>query len=489
MTDSAEGIARANQLLMSGDRLGAAEVFRQELAAHPEDPNAHHGLGVLAMERAAFDEAREHVAAALGVRPDEPAYLCTLGEIERLRGDYAAAEDALRRALAADPSLAQAHNNLGLLLLTEGRYVEAATTFMTAVQLEPTMAMGHFNLAIAFRELNLADESIESCRRAIALQPNFAEAHVNLALALLVDGQLEEGFEEYEWRLRTPLSSPPATAAPMWDGTLQPKWTLLVWAEQGLGDVIQFIRYVPLIARQGMRVVVQCPAAVESLIQCVEGVASTCRLDEPLPAHDVWIPLLSLPRLFETRLDRIPRDIPYLLPPFAKVKAWRERLAALGDEIKVGLRWAGNPENTNDVRRSLPLAAFLGLAGIPGIRLISIDNRAPAAQDVEAAARLRVADFAADLTDFTETAALVANLDMVITVDTSVLHLAGALGKPVWGLIKLAPDWRWMLERSDSPWYPTLRLFRQGRDGDWAEAVAGVVAMLAEAMRLHSREG
>lgn len=482
-----EALSQANGLLSAGEREKARQLFLELRKDFPEDPNVQHGLGIVCLEEGKIGEARSYLVQALEKMPGDADYMVTLGEIERLDSNFPTAERLLRDALEIDPGCARAYNNLGMVFLSQRRFVEAATLFMAARQLEPGMAMAAFNLSIAYRELNYIDEAIEASRAAIALQPQFGEAHVNLALALLVDGQLEEGFEEYEWRLRTSLSAPPQSSAPLWDGIVDSKGTLLVWAEQGLGDIIQFVRYLPLIAAHGTRIVVQCPAAVENLVQCVEGV-TTCRPDEALPHHAAWIPLLSLPRIFETRVGKIPADIPYILPPFSKLKSWKAKLSCLGDKPKIGLRWAGNPENPNDLLRSVPLSAFAPLGRIDGIQLVSLDNRPPSGRDAEAAKQMGLLDYADALADFTDTAALIASLDMVITVDTSVLHLAGALGIPVWGLIKFAPDWRWMLGRSDSPWYPGLRLFRQSADGEWGAVVDAVAGLLGEAMRIHEKE-
>lgn len=486
--NSDDTLARANELLQAGHRDEAAAAFRAVLAQTPESAEACYGLGVVAWLTGRLDEARTRMqeAVALG---RTAIHLSMLGEIERMRGDYPSAQAALRAALELDPHLAGAYNNFGMLMLDQGRHTEAASLLMTAVQVDPSLAMAHYNLGIAFKELNYLEEAIESYRKAITLNPDFVEAHVNLAIALLADGQLEEGFEEYEWRLRPPFT-PAATTprAPLWDGTVDPKGTLLVVAEQGLGDIIQFIRYLTFIAREGMRVIVQCPPALEGLLQSMEGIASTYRPGEPLPPHDAYVPLLSLPHLFKTRIDKIPTNTPYFLPPFAKVAQWRERLDALGETIKVGLRWSGNPANSFDRLRSIPLEMFAGLSGMDRVTFVGLNNEPLAESEREAAAHIGLVDVSAELADFVDTAALLANLDLVIAVDTAVLHLAAALSRPAWGLLRFAPHWPWLLGRRDSPWYPTLRLYRQPKPGDWGAVVRDVVADLATSTRDATQE-
>jgi Flp pilus assembly protein TadD len=490
---SIEGrLEQANASLLAGQRDDAEAAFREVLGNQSASAEiiaeAMYGLGVLDWQAGRLDVARDWLQRAIE-QSSSPRFLSKLGEIERMRGDFEAAQVALKAALALDPGLAEAYNNFGMLMLDQGRFVEAASLLMSATQANPALAMAHYNLGIALKELNYLDEAIESCRKAIALQPSFVEAHVNLALYLLADGQLEEGFEEYAWRLKPPFTvTQPETQAPFWEGLIDPQGTLLVIAEQGFGDIIQFARYVPFIAREGMRVIVQCPPPLEALLQSMEGVASTVRPDEPLPPHNAYVPLLSLPLLFKTRIDTIPKNIPYFLPPFGKVRQWQQRLNVLGETIKVGIRWSGNPRISNDRVRSIPLDMFSKLAGMPSVTFIGLNNDAFAEVDRAAAQAIGLVDYSAELKDFIDTAALMANLDLVISVDTAVLHLAGALGRPAWGMIKYAPHWPWLLERNDSPWYPSVQLFRQSRADDWQPVVDRVVATLAQSMRTSTEQ-
>lgn len=465
-----------------GKLVEAEQCFSQIPAGHPQYPDSLHNLGLIAWKRGELDTALEKVERAVTFAPNAAVYLNSLGEIQRMRGEFDRAEEILLRALTIQPEMAMAHNNLGMLYQSQGRFAESITAFNQAVHLLPEMFMAHYNLGISLKEINRLDASIAAYRRALELDPDFVEAHVNLALVLLLHGQLPEGFQEYEWRLRPEFSSSPPFGSPRWDGMIDSQATLLVHTEQGCGDTIQFIRYLPFIAAESMRVIVRCPAEMQGLLQSVEGVAMVFAPGETLPDFDFHIPLLSLPFLFHTDLTKIPGEVPYLSAPFEKKQAWRERLFALGETIKIGLRWYGNPNNTHDRERSLPLAQFELLAGMPQVTFISLQNSPLTEVEQASAEKLGLIDVSADLCDFTDTAALIAGLDMVIAVDTAVLHLAGALGRPAWALLKFAPHWPWLLEREDTPWYPGMRLFRQEQRGDWEGVMRQVAGLLREVM-------
>ena len=477
------GLDRANALLTGGALADAEEAFQELIAGNPQHPDVLHGLGLLAAGRGQFDQARDYMRGAVSWAENPAIYLASLGDVERRQGDLVAAEASLSQAIAAQPNLAEAHNNMGMLRLNQADYHGAVSYFREAARLKPEMPMAHYNLGIALREMNDLPPAIAAYRQAIGLKPDFVEAHVNLALALLLDGQLQEGFEQYEWRRQPPFMTPPSYTAPVWQGDIDTQGSLLLHTEQGAGDVIQMARYIPFIAQGGMRVIVQCPEHLENLLQSVEGVASTYRPDEDLPPYTAQLSLLSLPRLFKTTLDKIPVNIPYLRPPFASVQAWRQRLLAHGETIKVGLRWSGNPGNSEDHRRSCPLHLFAGLAGVDKLSLVNLQNEPLHGEEAELAAQMSLFQCPSDLTDFIDTAALISNLDLVISVDTAVLHLAGALGIASWGLLRYSPHWPWQLGRNDSPWYPSLRLYRQPQPGDWRSVVDQVVAELIGAMQ------
>lgn len=463
------------------DLLDEAEAsFRRALVEAPEAADAWHGLGVVAWRRGFFEKALEYLVQAAENAPDSSGIQNSLGEVYRLLGNMPNARDALCRSIELSPSSALAYNNLGMSYLMEDEYLQAFPCFLKATKLDPEFALAFFNLGISLKEQNYVEEAITAYRTAIVLKPDFPEAHLNLAIALLLSGQLLEGFKEYEWRKQ--VSSPPVFASPDWDGTLDPSGTLLVYLEQGIGDAIQFIRYIPFIAAEGMRVIVQCPASLENLLQGVEGVSMTYRPDERLPPHSAHISLMSLPSLFQTHLGKVPANVPYINIPFSKSVSWREALSSYRDTICIGLRWAGNPENTLDKGRSIPLELFEALVDIPQVTWVSLQANPLSEAEGVSAEKLGLKDFSDKLVDFTDTAALIDQLDMVISVDTAVLHLAGALGRPVWGLLKFSPHWPWLLERDDTPWYPSMRLFRQDQIGNWEGLMERISALLHQVM-------
>lgn len=473
-------MAEGNDFFNKGLLDQAEASYRQALAEAPAAADALHGLGLVEWRRGRFDKALEYLLPAAEQGPDSPHILNSLGEVQRLVGDIPKSRETLKRAIRLNPSFALAYNNLGMSYLTEGDYRQALTFFVNATQLDAGFSLAYFNQGIAFKELELVDDAIAALRRAVDLAPDFAEAHLNLAIALLLSGQMVEGFKEYEWRHK--VSPPPSFDSPVWDGTVDPQGTLLVYTEQGLGDAIQFIRFIPFIAAQGMRVIVQCPVELENLLQGVEGVSMTYRPDEEIPPHSAHISLLSLPFLFEIHLGKVPANVPYITTPFSKVVSWREALSPFRDTICIGLRWAGNPSNTQDQGRSIPLKLFEAFADMPQVTWVSLQANPLSEEERESAAKLGLKDFSDRLTDFTDTAALVEQLDLVISVDTAVLHLAGALGRPAWGLLKSSPHWPWLLERDDSPWYPGMRLFRQRRTGDWEGVIDRMAGVLRDVM-------
>lgn len=479
--DSHFHVTKGNEFFQSGLLEQAETSFQQALAEDPDSANAIHGLGLVEWRRGRFDEALGHLVQASQKAPDSLEILNSLGEIYRLVGEMAKSREVLNRAIKLNPAYAMAYNNLGMSYLAEEDFRQALSYFSSATQLDPMLVMAHFNLGIAFKELGRIEEAIAALRRAIEIKPDFAEAHLNLAIALLLSGQMLEGFNEYEWRNQ--VSPPPSFDSPVWDGTLDPQGTLLVYAEQGLGDTLQFIRFIPFIAAQGMRVIVQCPAVLENLLQGVEGVSMTYRPEDALPPHSAHISLMSLPFLFQVHLGKVPANVPYITPPFSKVVAWRDALSSFRDTICIGLRWAGNPDNSQDKARSIPLKLFEVFTDIPQVTWVSLQDKPLSDAERGSAEKLGLKDFSDRLSDFTDTAALIEQLDLVISVDTAILHLAGALGRPVWGLLKASPHWPWLLERDDSPWYPSARLFRQKAPGNWKDVVDQASALLHEAMQ------
>jgi tetratricopeptide (TPR) repeat protein len=436
-----------------GDATAAEAIYREVLATDADNAVAQHFLGVIHYQR----------------------------------GELASALPLLQRAAAAKPTEPEFHNNLGLALAAADREHEAISAYRAALTLKPDHATAWNNLGLALQTQNDVAAAIDAFRHALALKPDFAHARWNLALALLLDGQFAEGWREYDARLSLPELGgnrrPPPGA--LWDGSSPAGKTLLVYPEQGLGDALQFARYATELADAGARCIIRCQDALAPLLATIPGVAAISRDSEALPAYDAHSPLLSLPRLLGTTPDTIPARVPYLSVSDAKCAAARALLARAGAPRRIGLCWAGNPAHGNDRNRSLALFALAPLLRIPGVAWYSL-------QQGDAATQIATTSHAEDLValpigaELVDTAALVAELDLVISVDTSIAHLAGALARPAWVLLPYAPDWRWQLQRDDSPWYPTLRLFRQTRPHDWASVVARVTAQL-EASALASR--
>jgi predicted negative regulator of RcsB-dependent stress response len=435
---------------------------------------------VALVEQGKLTEAVASYQQALRLKPDYAEAQCNLGMALADQGKLTEAIACYQQALRLKPDLAEAHCNLGVALAQQGELGEAMRCYQHALRLKPDYAEAHGNVGVVRAEQGKLTEAVADYQQALRLKPDYAAAHLNLAQIWLLKGEFDRGWAEYEWRWKHRGFSPPPYPQPLWDGSSLQGRTILLFAEQGLGDTLQFIRYAPLVQRRGGNVIVQCQEPLQRLLATCAGIDHQVVAGRALPFFDVRAPLLSLPLLFRTSLATIPPNIPYLLADPALRAHWQQELSGLR-EFKVGITWRGNPEHKRDQRRSVPLLAFAPLAAVPGVRLVSLQKGPGREQLPDLADRLGLLDLADRLEDFADTAAVLTNLDLVITVDTAVAHLAGALGVPVWVALPLVPDWRWLLEREDSPWYPSMRLFRQSAWGDWA----GVFERLTEALRRH----
>jgi tetratricopeptide (TPR) repeat protein len=467
-------------VLRDQGRLAEAETcFRQGLAGRPDDALARVSLGNLLCRQGRAAEAAACYRAALASRPECAEAYLNLGLLLLGLGLADEAAACCERAVALRPDLAVAHNGLGAAALAQGRLAAAEASLGQALALKPDFVDAHNNLGGVLQASGRPAEAAAQYRAALALRPDYALAHENLGMTLLALGDYVEGFREYEWR-----QPPPAPSVPPWDGGDPAGRTLLLVAEQGLGDTLQFIRYAPLVRARGARVIVACQPELVRLLASVSGIDRVVALGEPWPAADGWVALLSLPRLLGTTLDTVPAQVPYLAAGPRKVAAWAARLADCAG-LKVGLVWAGNPYpdlprgQAVDRRRSLALGQLAPLAAVAGVTLVSLQKGAAAAQAQSPPPGLSLFDPMAGIADFADTAALVSALDLVIGVDTAVIHLAGALARPVWVLSRFDACWRWLAGRETSPWYPTLRLFRQPAPGAWEPVVGQVVAALA----------
>ncbi len=449
-------------------RLEEAErIYRQVLARNPDHPDALHLLGVLAAQRGRAEAAAALIARAIALNPAAAFYHNNLGNVLQDMGRLTESLLCYEEALRLEPEYVEALVNLGNALNKLDRFGEALSCYLEAQRLRPDYAGLYVNLAHALIDQGLLEEAQGLVEEALRLEPDNAQAHGARSRIWLLKGDFERGLAEYEWRWVLQPGSRRPFAQPEWDGSSLQGRRILLHAEQGLGDTIQFLRYVPLVQQAGGRVIVECPPRLVELAAGVEGVEQVVASGQPLPEFDLHAPLLSLPRILGTRLETIPARVPYLRPPAA------EDFPELpGGKLRVGLAWAGNPAHRNDRRRSVPLERLEPLGSVEGVVFFNL-QKGPAAEQGSPAG-LRLEQLPGRWNDLPWLAASVARLDLVISVDTLQAHLAGALGRPVWLLLPFAPDWRWMLGRDDSPWYPTMRLFRQPAPGDWDSVIERV---------------
>ncbi|MGH7079509.1 MAG: tetratricopeptide repeat protein [Acetobacteraceae bacterium] len=466
--------ARAhNNLASVAETLGHPEEaefhFHEAIGLEPGLAEAHANLGALLSRLGRPVEAEAALRHALSLAPDFPEALNTLGTVLAARRDAAGAEASFRRAIALDPLYPAARNNLAVLLTDQGRFALALAESGEVLQQKPFDVAAETNCGNALAALGRCAEAEGHYRRALQIAPDEAEIHYNLGLALLLDGRFREGWAEYEWRSRRRGARTRSLPAPLWSGEPLGGRVLLVHAEQGFGDTIQFCRFIPLLG--GDRVVLEVPRPLARLVASLPGIESVIASGDPLPPFDLHCPMLSLPHRIGTTLETIPRSVPYLFAAPGSAAIWHRRLGG-ARKLKIGLAWAGNPEYPADRRRSIEPTLLKALLETQGASFISLQPGAPPAG-------MSVLAFPDEIRDFADTAALIAALDLVISVDTAAVHLAGALGKPVWLLNRFDTCWRWLRERTDSPWYPTLRQFRQSQPGDWRGVMEAVEAALA----------
>jgi Flp pilus assembly protein TadD len=456
--------------LDTGQTAAAVDSLGRAASLRPASPAARLGLGRALLAEGQAGEALAAADAVLVQEPGNAQALFLRGTALNALGRPAEALPALQKAIAADPANPAAYLNLGNALADLDELGAAEAAVRRAIVLDPGLIEAHVSLGFILTSRGRLSAAIAACEAALALQPDMAQAHWNLATAALLAGDFARGFVEYEWRkqhdrFRRDFIGLPG---PVWSGDDPAGRTILVHAEQGLGDTIQLARYLPRIAARGARVVLVCDPRLVGLLGTLPGVSAVAH-DGELPPYDAWIDQMSLPRVFSTSPATIPAAGGYLAPDPVCAAAW---WAVLPAGRKVGVVWAGNPEHSNDRRRSLPPDTVGALLAAPGVTFVSL-QLGPRA--TEAA----LPDLSARLSDYAETAALIANLDLVVTVDTSVAHLAGALGVPCWVMLPFAPDWRWQLGRDRSAWYASMRLFRQAAPGAWGDVVASVVSELA----------
>ena len=447
--------------------------------ATPPDAEALIRDAIAAHRRHDLDAAEQGYRAALGLAPSHPVATHFLGVVHYLRKRLDLALPLLEQAATAVPHEPEFHNNLGLALAAADRCDDAVAAYRRALALKPDHAIAWNNLGLALHATLRLSDAIAAYRRAIAIAPDFAQAHWNLALALLARGEFVEGWQEYSWRESIPeLAGRERTqVGPRWDGVVREGSTLLVTAEQGLGDMLQFVRFVEPIARKGVRMLVSAPRSIGRLLATAPGVAQVYAPDDVLPRFDARAPFLALAKALEIDAATIPSAVPYLSADRERCTEAALLLAPYAGRPKVGLAWQGSRDNPDDRHRSVAPHHLSPLLALPGFVWFSLqrteeDEHVVSLPGWEALIRLPARN------DFDGTAAIVSGLDLVISVDTSIAHLAGALAKPTWIMLPFAPDWRWQTERTDSPWYPTARLFRPARIGDWDDVVRKVADAL-----------
>jgi tetratricopeptide (TPR) repeat protein len=521
-------------LLSQGSYTSAEAAFRRTIALQSDHAAAHNNLGKCLQALKKTDAARSAFETAGALDPTLGQSWFNLGEIEQMQGrpelavvhyrkaleqsphmaaaynnlgnayqklnQYSQAVDCYRRLVSRRPESAEGYYNLGSALRCTEAFEEAMTCLLHAIRLKPDYADAWNNLALACKNIGDMDRALTCFNRALALDPELAVAHWNRGFVYLLKKDYPHGWADFEWRFRIPqrkLVYPFHLNGVRWTGQTVPQATILVHDEQGLGDTIQFARYLPLVKARCARVILETRAELVTLLQRCAGVDNIIVRSTdgcPSAAYDFHVPLMSLPAIFQTGAATIPDRVPYLYAEPQKVDRWRLKFPAGG--LKIGLVWSGRPQHTNDRNRSCRLADLVPLLRTPGVHFYGLQKGLEANQVENLPEDINVTNLGGELRDFSDTAAVLANLDLIITVDTAVAHLAGAMARPVWTMIPFIPDWRWAMSDETTPWYPSMRLFRQKRPKKWDHPVQRIRTKIGElnqdqpvhrAMYLHPR--
>jgi len=494
----------------------AAQCFHEAVKRAPDFADAHNNLGNVFQTQKKLDEAAGCFSRAIELNPNLAEAHNNLGRVFQDQNRLADAIACFRDALRLKPDYAIAHYNLGSVLHEEGRYQDAVACYRDAIELNPDYAAAYTNLGMSLTRLdstkdaivcyrravaltdfyeayyNLGsalqsegkvEEAIDCYRRALELRPEYPDAHNNLALLMLGKGEYQRGWTEYEWRWKANKLIDPKFNTSRWNGEPLQNRAILLYAEQGLGDTIQCVRYASLVKTQNpaATVIVECQQQLIKLLARCPYIDQLIAQGDELAVFNVHSPLFSLPLIFGTTVETIPANIPYVFIDHALVEHWRQKLGALSG-LRIGINWRGGTNQGPFGKRDVPLEYFAGIAQLPGITLISLQKGAARQDLTDASQPPAIIDLGSQFDiehgAFMDTAAVMMNLDVVITSDTSVAHLAGALGVPVWLALPFVCDWRWLTERNDNPWYPTMRLFRQKTAGDWADVFEEIRAAL-----------
>jgi tetratricopeptide (TPR) repeat protein len=466
-----------------GRRDDALRAYDAAILAKPDFAAVYCNLGVLLIELERHTDATRALEVAIRLQPEMPEAHANLGQALRRDRQYAAAIAASRRAIELRPSYRDAYLNLAAAAHEVDAFEDAVIANERAAAIDPACAQAYCNAAGALHALGRYDEAIAACDRAIALRPDYAEANANRAISLLLAGDFARGWSDYPWTWRLPAkraSYPYLDRFPLWEGAPFHGRRLLVTREQGFGDALQMARYLPAVKARGGTVALEVAPALAALFAGLPGVDELRVVEDttvPRDDVDLHVPLLGLPRAFADGPIAIPFEAPYVHADPARVERWRARLGPR-ERFRVGFVWSGNPGHVDDRHRSCSLADFARLREIAGVAWYSLQKGRD--QDLPGAGAPAFEPLGPELGDFAETAAAVSELDLVVAVDTSIVHLAGAMGKPVWTLLPFVPDWRWLAAGASTPWYPTMRLFRQPRAGDWSSVFAEVARALRE---------
>lgn len=466
----------------------AADAWRRITLMQPENPDAINNLGNVLQEMGRYDEAIEAYQKALSLRPEYPEAHNNIGNAYLRSGRPEQAVECFRAAVAQRPDYAEAHRGLGNALKNSDRYEEAITAHQESIRLQPNNAEAHSDYGTALHASARFEEAAQQYERAIQLAPDFAAAHFNLGLSLLLRGRFEEGWAKHEWRSKVAshIASHIRFPMPAWNGETLDGKRLLIYAEQGFGDMIMAARYLPLAAARGGRIIFICPQEMVTLLGKMPGIDEVVIPQDEFPKveADVQRSLMSLPYVFGTTEKTIPAEVPYLHADPERAAQFHSRVLTDDGKLKVGLVWSGR--SFPDPKRSMTLDVLAPLAQVRNVQLFSLQLGDAAQQIASAPPGLEISDITSDMKDFADTAALIEHLDLIVSIDTATAHLAGAMGKPTWVLLPWVPDWRWMLGREDSPWYPTMKLFRQPTFGNWETPVNRVVEELKKLSRFPS---
>ena len=443
----------------------AINLFQKSISLDSNLADTHYMLGQLFEEKGMPPRALKAYQKVIALNPKHAEAHCKIGDIFQEQGSLDQAINSYRMALGSCPGFAEGYNNLGSVLKKKNQLDAAIVAFEKAIETNPKYVRAYSNLGAALVEKNEIEKAAQHFEKALFMNPDFADAHFNQAIIFLLQGRLEEGWEKYEWRWNSTQKSQKRDFKQLlWNGTSLNGKTILVHTEQGFGDAIQFVRYVDLLCDLDTTVIFECEAELKTLFKSIDCIDKLVAKGEKIPDFDVHAPLLSLPRIFGTTLKNIPAEIPYLYPD---VEVNPIFLSDSSHKFKIGIAWAGNPEHVNDHNRSIDLKRFECLLGIEECEFFSLQIGEHREDIKKCGYDYMIKDLGKQLADFHCTASAILQLDLIISVDTAVAHLAGALGKPVWTLLPFMPDWRWLLNRSDSPWYPSMRLFRQNEIENW----------------------